>query len=385
MYHSFDFGRMRRSSRVLGNPKTFFRANLKDLSSPAAAQRKLPDMTGMKFGTCFSPRMLEVDWTKADGWGDPVIKDYQNISIPPFCGAIQHGLQCFEGLKAYMDPAGKIRLFRPEMNAKRLLNSFTRLQFPQFDVDEFCKCLVELVRLDKAFVPAQANHSLYIRPAGIATSPSITPSAPEGIKLFIMTSPVGPYYAGGFKPVKLMVEQNHHRAWPGGHGAFKVGPNYAGVVGHQLTHGKKGYSQILWLGPDGVVDEVGAMNFLMLWKTKSGERELITAPLDGTILPGVTRDSILTMAREWDEFKVSEKRFTMTDVVEAFREKRVEEMFGCGTAAIVTTVESIAYQGEEFVVPTPENGVAMRCMKSITDIQTGRAGEHPWSIIVEGT
>ena len=367
--------------------KTFLRSQLVDKSTAQATTRKLPDMKGMKFGTVFSPRMLEVDWSKKDGWTAPVIQDFQPFQMSPFSGALMHGLQCFEGMKAYACTSGngQIRLFRPDMNAARLNRSFSRLQFPQFEIPEFVQCLTELVRLDKAFVPPMDNHSLYIRPAGIATSSSASPCAPDAIKLFIITSPVGPYYAGGFKPVKLMVEQDHHRAWPGGHGEYKVGPNYAGVVGHQLVYQQKGYSQILWLGPEGVVDEVGAMNFMMLWKTKTGERELITAPLDGTILPGITRDSILSLAREWDEFKVSEKRFTMNDVVEAFREGRVEEMFGCGTAAIVTTVESIAYKGEEFSVPTPENGVAMRAMQAITDIQVGKQPDHPWSVLVDGT
>ena len=345
-------------------------------------------MDNRAFGSFFSPRMFEVDWNSEDGWGKPYIKDYQPFQLDPWCGAVNHGLQCFEGLKAYHSSAG-VRLFRPENNIKRLATSFARLQFPSFDHDEFLNCLKELVRLDRAFVPTQERHAFYIRPAAIATSPSLSPAAPTGVKLFIITSPVGPYYRSGFKPVKLLAEPYHRRAWPGGHGNLKVGPNYAGTVRQQLIRGNEGYTQILWLGPDNVVDEVGAMNFLMLWTNPKGETELITAPLDGTILPGVTRDSILELTREWGEFAVTEKRFKMEDVVLGFKEGRVKEMFGCGTAATVSQIESLSWEGVEYKLPVSNTDTCLshRILKELTDIQTkgGPNGNHRWSIVIEGT
>jgi len=150
---------------------------------------------------------------------------------------------------------------------------------------------------------------------------------------------------------------------------------------HQVNYAKQGYSQVLWLGDNDVVDEVGAMNFMMLWKNKDGERELITAPLDGTILPGVTRDSILALARQWGEYKVSEKRFTIHELMDALKRGDVEEIFGCCTAAVVTAVNAICFNEEKLAVPCPEKSQAVRILNALTDIQYGRV-DHPWSVRV---
>jgi branched-chain amino acid aminotransferase len=366
--------------------KSFFRKDLINVAKPCT--RRLPEsMKGVGFGTVFTSHMLEVDWTAEGGWEKPTITNFQPFHVSPACTGIQYGLQCFEGLKAYRDKeTNTARMFRPDRNAHRLNNSCKRLTLPSFDENEFIECLSELVRLEKDWIPTDDNHSLYIRPTVISTTASLDIAPATAAKMFIITSPVGPYYSTGFKPVKLLVNPKAHRAWPGGTGASKIGPNYAGPIPHQIAAAKLGYGQVLWLGPQNVVDEVGAMNFMMLWKNKDGVRELITAPLDGTILPGITRDSILTLAREGysNEFKVSERRFTIDDVVEALKDGRVEEMFGCGTAAIITSVNGLKFGEKEYAVPCPEDenkSLAKRLMKTIVGIQTGKI-PSAWSVVV---
>lgn len=343
---------------------------------------KLPSMKGVGFGTLFTPHMFQADWTAQNGWKQPEIVDHQNLSLPPAAASLHYGLQCFEGMKAYIGPKGEIRLFRPDMNAARLARSMDRLCFPGFERDDFLHGLKELVKMDKAWIPKEKGYSLYIRPTAIATNHNLGVAAADAIKLFIINSPVGPYYPNGFKPVRLMVDTEHRRAWPGGTGAYKLGSNYAGPIYHQRECAKQGFQQVLWLGPGDVVDEVGAMNFMILWKNEQGERELATAPLDGTILPGVTRDSILTLARQWGEFKVSERRFTIHDIIKASEEGRIEEAFGCGTAAIVTQVEAMKVGDKLLQIPCSEKSLAVRILDTIQNIQYGLT-EHDWSVAID--
>lgn len=338
----------------------------------------LPDMNGVQFGQIFSPHMFEVDSIK-NVWGRPQIKEFGNISIPPQCAALHYALQCFEGMKAYKDKDGNARLFRPDMNMKRLQSSMRRLCFPAFDEDELVECLRTLVKIDKEYIPAQRGYSLYIRPTAIGTNENLRVGTADQCKLYIITSPVGPYYPNGFKPVSLLVHTKAKRAWPGGTGAYKLGANYAGPIYHQ-TQCPPGYPQILWLGPNDVVDEVGAMNFMVLWKLESGELELATAPLDGTILPGVTRDSILTLVKDMGNIKVSERRFTIHDIKKALQEKRIVEMFGCGTAAIITQVDALLIDDVRHEVPIGD--LSSKLMDKLMAIQFGEV-EHPWSVIVK--
>ena len=338
----------------------------------------LPPMKGVQFGQMFSPHMFEVDSIRGV-WGRPRIKEFGDISIPPQCGALHYALQCFEGMKAYKDAKGHARLFRPDMNMRRLQTSMQRLCFPAFDENELVECLKTLVVMDKEFIPAEKGYSMYIRPTAIGTNENLRVGTADQCKLYIITSPVGPYYPNGFKPVSLLVSTKAKRAWPGGTGGFKLGANYAGPIYHQ-TKCPPNYPQILWLGPDDVVDEVGAMNFMVLWKDEAGELELATAPLDGTILPGVTRDSILTLARQWGEFKVSEKRFTIHDLTEALQEGRIVEMFGCGTAAIVTQINGLLIDNVHHDVPVGK--LSVRLMETLQSIQYGEV-DHPWSVAID--
>jgi branched-chain amino acid aminotransferase len=360
---------------------TFLAKNIKNKASPI--KTTLPSLKGVGFGTLFAPHQIHIDWTKKDGWKDPEIIDFAPLTLPIQASSLHYGLQCFEGLKAYYAPKDKsLRIFRPDMNAKRMQTSMHSMGFPSFDEKEWVEVLKELVRTNKDFVPREEGYTLYLRPSCIATNDTLKVGPADAAKLFMIASPVGPYYATGFKPVKLWVDRVHKRAWPGGSGQYKVGGNYAPTIGHQVEASARGYQQILWLGPHEEVSEVGAMNFMMMWKNAKGERELITPPLDGTILPGVTRDSILSLARKWGEFKVTEGNFTLTEVAQALQEKRVEEMFGCGTGAIVTSVDCLDVDdGRKFTVPVPEKGIAVRALNELSDIQYGRT-DSPWSVVV---
>lgn len=241
--------------------------------------------------------------------------------------------------------------------------------------------------MEADLIPPERGYSLYIRPTAISTSASLGVHVPRTSKLFVITSPVGPYYRSGFKPVSLYADGTNVRAWTGGTGAYKLGANYAGTIWPALQAEKKGYSQVLWLVND-QVSEVGTMNLFFFWKNANGERELITPPLgDGTILPGVTRATVLDLARQWGEFKVTEANFTMSQVSEALKQGRILEAFGAGTAAIISPIERINYQGSDLSIPCgPQAGVgagplAQRLLDTIQGIQYGDI-ESPWSVVL---
>nr|AGT02692.1 branched-chain-amino-acid transaminase [Crithidia acanthocephali] len=359
----------------------------------------LPPMKGVAFGTVFTPHMVIIDY--ADGaWGAPQIVPFGDFHLAPQTICLHYGLECFEGMKAYADIADiekaskgeqlseqHLRLFRPDKNVARLQDSMHTLCMPKFDAAEFIKVIEEFVRTEKDYVPKEFGYSLYLRPTAIGTAKTLSVVPSSSVRLFVIASPVGPYYpppegqsgAAAISPVKLLVEEKYKRAWPGGTGGSKLGANYAGPMLAQEEAHHHGYDQVLWLGAKDEVQEVGSMNFCTLWKTKEGKTELITAPLDGTILPGVTRDSILDLAREWGEFEVAERSYHVQELVEALKEGRVIECFGCGTAAIVSPVGLLAYRGTEYAVPCPENSVTRRFLHEILDIQYGKK-PSPWSV-----
>ncbi|KNC82443.1 branched-chain-amino-acid aminotransferase [Sphaeroforma arctica JP610] len=281
---------------------------------------------------------------------------------------------------------GKVRLFRPDMNMRRLARSTQRIALPDFDQDQFLECIKELVKVDSAWIPEEKGYSLYLRPTAIGTQPSLGVGASKNAKMFVIMSPVGPYYKNGFAPVSLLADDRYNRAWPGGVGNYKIGGNYAPGVVPQIEAGEKGYDQLLWLSDeDHKVTEVGTMNFFVFWTNKAGEKELITAPLEGTILPGVTRDSIIDLAKQWGEFKVTEGWFTMKDLIEAQQEGRLIEAFGAGTACIVSPVKNIGYQGKDYAVPLAagkSGELTLRVNNTISDIQYGDI-ESEWSVVVE--
>jgi len=342
----------------------------------------------LKFGHTFSDHMLEVDWKEGEGWGVPKIRPFGNLSLHPAASSLHYGLQCFEGMKAYKDAQGNARLFRPEMNMHRINSSAKRLLLPTIDTEQAMLCLKELVRIDKDWIPDKDGYSLYIRPTLISTTNYLGVAPPSEAKFFIICSPVGPYYPTGFNPVKLLADPKYVRAWPGGTGNIKCGGNYAAGILPQREAAAKGYQQLLWLfGENHEVTEVGTMNQFWYWYNKDGKAELVTAPLDGTILPGVTRDSVIQLAKSWG-IPVREEKYTITEVIDAIKENRMIEAFGTGTAAIVSPVKALGFMGVDYDIPldkedpTAKAGkLTRRIMSAITDIQYGRV-PHPWSVVV---
>ncbi|KAH0555774.1 Mitochondrial branched-chain amino acid (BCAA) aminotransferase [Trichoglossum hirsutum] len=312
------------------------------------APKRLHPPEDLVFGKTFTDHLLSVEWTASGGWRAPRIVPYQNLSLDPATCVFQYGFACFEGMKAYRAADGSTRLFRPDKNMARLNKSAVRIALPAFDGAQLIELIKELVRLDGRFIPTARGYSLYIRPTLIGTQPSLGIGPPGSALLYTIASPVGPYYPTGFKAVSLEATNYAVRAWPGGVGDKKLGANYAPCIVPQMMAAQKGYHQNLWLfGEEERVTEVGAMNFFAVLKDhKTGQKELITPPLDGTILEGVTRDSVLILARERlvpEGWKVSERYCTMRELAAAADEGRLVEAFGAGTAAIVSPIRMIAW------------------------------------------
>lgn len=352
---------------------------------PAAKRKPKPDPSKLLFGREMSDHMFTVKWTLDEGWHKPKISPLRNLELHPAAKVLHYAQELFEGLKAYRGHDNKVRLFRPDMNVRRLLNSAQRVELPKFDGREFLQCLTKLVSIEKDWVPQHPNSSLYIRPTLIGTEPSLGVARSNEALLFVLVGPVGPYFATGIKPVSLLADPKYVRAWPGGTGDKKLGCNYAPTLMVQHEAEDQKLQQVLWLfGEDEQVTEVGAMNVMVFLKNKDGETELVTPPLSGIILPGVTRQSVLDLTREWNEFKVSERKITMAEVREALKENRLLEMFGCGTACVICPIERLVHRGESLHIPTMEqsNSLHTRILKAITDIQYGVV-PHSWAIEVE--
>lgn len=360
--------------------------------------RPKPNPDKLVFGHDFTDHMFRVDWDNENGWSAPLISKRNKCEIDWSAKVLHYAIQAFEGAKAFRGIDNKIRFFRLDQNVKRLLHSTRRLDLPEFEEDELIKCIHKLVHLDQDWIP-NANHgkqqqltSMYIRPTILGTDPSLGVASSRQAILFVLLSPVGPYFKTGFKPISLYADPNAVRAWPGGAGNTKLGSNYAPTIQVQKQAEKMGLQQVLWLfGEDAKLTEVGTMNiFLSVRNTSTGKLHLITPPLnDGLILPGITRDSILTLARQWPDIVCEERYVTIGELEQMIHEKTLVEIFGAGTACIVCPISSIHVKGGPTLrVPhsdmtthyDPNNSTLLtsRILKAITDIQYGKI-QHPWA------
>ncbi|KAG0143647.1 hypothetical protein CROQUDRAFT_660997 [Cronartium quercuum f. sp. fusiforme G11] len=352
--------------------------------------------TELRFGQTFTDHMLILNWSQTAGWSAPSIQPYQPLVLDPSATIFHYAPSLFEGMKAYKGSDGSIRLFRPDKNMQRMNNSAERLAFPRFDGSELVKLIKSLVELDADWIPTEPGYSLYIRPTMIGTQVGLGVSPSTDVMLFVICSPVGPYYKTGFKPVSLLASTEYVRAWPGGTGAFKLGANYAPGVVPQVKAARDGFQQILWLfGEQHELTEVGTMNLFLAIERDNGQLEVVTPPLDDKILPGITRDSALALLRghadnsnQLDglpkDLVISERKICMAEVVEASRKSKLREVFGTGTAAIVSSVNCIGYEGQDILIPVESGGlgdIAAVVQREILGRQTGMIPSD-WSVIV---
>ncbi|PWZ02908.1 putative BAT2-branched-chain-amino-acid transaminase [Testicularia cyperi] len=367
-----------------------------------------PNFENLVFGQKFSPHMLTIPWNRVTGWGTPEIKPYGPLAISPAAPVLHYASGLFEGMKAYRSPdgSGKIRLFRPDKNMERMNRSAARAGLPTFESEEFVKLIKTLVRIDSDYVPHEPGQSLYLRPTMIGTPDSLGMGVPTEALLYCICSPVGNYYSSGTgsKPVSLLARTDVVRAWPGGTGCYKLAANYAGATRPALDALLEGYHQVLWLfGPDHQLTEVGAMNLFVVFRDQSSDSpstkyEVATADLaDGTILPGVTRDSILSLLRSYQQgqlaieglpapqnITVSERKVTMDEIIDKAEHGLIAEVFGSGTAAVVCSVDKIGFQGQDIPIPIQDDGMGtfMRTMlREVTGRQWGIIPCPEWSSV----
>jgi branched-chain amino acid aminotransferase len=330
-----------------------------------------PDWQNLGFGRIMTDHMFIMDYTEGQGWHDARIVPYAPLTLDPAAIVLHYGAEVFEGMKAYYAGEDKILLFRPEANAGRINNSSKRLCIPELPVEYFLQAVKELVNADRHWVPKLPDTSLYIRPFIIATEPQLGVKRADTYQFIIILSSVGAYYAEGLNPVKIFVEDEYVRSVRGGTGFTKCGGNYAASLAAQYKAKELGYSQVLWL--DGVerkyIDEVGAMN--VMFKING---EVITPDLTtGTILPGITRDSVLKLLQSWG-IPTSERRIALEELHAAAKDGTLEEAFGTGTAAVITPIGELNIRGEKVTVNNGQIGaLTQKIYTALTNIQWGRA------------
>ncbi|XP_063988664.1 branched-chain-amino-acid aminotransferase, cytosolic isoform X1 [Diachasmimorpha longicaudata] len=358
------------------------------LAPPHRLQSK-PNVSDLSFGKYFTDHMFKVYYYEAlGGWQTPEIMPLENLVFHPAAKVLHYAIEAFEGLKAYRGVDGKIRLFRPELNMVRMNASARRMGLPAFNGIEFIKCCSRLISIDQEWVPHSESSSLYIRPTIVGIDPTLGVASSESALLYVILCPVGSYFAENKSTigVSLLADPRYTRAWPGGCGDRKVGSNYAPTIRVQKEAAEKGLQQVLWLyGEDHQVTEVGTMNIFMFCINEAGERELVTPPLEGLILPGITRASILDLAQDINEFKVSERIITMKEITRLVTENRLLEMFGAGTACVVSPISSIDYMERRLHVPTCDQPEPLykKFLKALLDIQYGYVPGHPWAYEID--
>ncbi|MCX7943384.1 MAG: branched-chain amino acid aminotransferase [Deltaproteobacteria bacterium] len=321
------------------------------------------------FGKYFSDHMFLMDYTKDEGWNNARIVPYDNLPMDPAAMVFHYGQAIFEGLKAYRGEHGKIYLFRARNNFERFNRSAKRLCMPRVDIDVALRGLKELIKIDKDWIPDGDGMALYIRPTMIATEPALGVRPSNTYLFFIIVGPVGAYYPEGFNPVKIYVSDKYVRAVRGGLGEAKTGANYAHSLYAAEEAKQLGFTQVLWLDAIHMkyVEEVGTMNIFFYVND-----ELITSPLTGSILPGITRDSVIRIARDWG-YKVSERLFSIDELIHHIEKGEVREIFGTGTAAIISPVGELYYKGKNYTIADGKVGeLSRKLYEYIQDLQYGK-------------
>jgi branched-chain amino acid aminotransferase len=340
---------------------------------------KLP--TDLGFGKIFTDHVFEMDYLPSKGWHNPIIKKLENIQMHPASMYLHYGQGIFDGLKAFKTESGDIVLFRPQKHIQRINNSAKKLCIPEVDTGFLLQAIMELVRVEKEWIPENSGESLYIRPFIYGSEPFLGVRRSESYKLMVILSPVGAYYPEGFKPVKILVQDDHVRAVRKGLGDCKTPANYAASLYAGEEAKEKGFTQVLWL--DGVeqkyIEEVGTMNIFINFKN-----EVATPGLNGSILPGVIRDSVIRILKDWN-INVTERQISIDEIIEEYKKGNVAGIFGTGTAAIISPVGWLTYKGFDMTLNNGQPGeLDLKLFEELTSLHYGKIEDkHDWIVYVE--
>lgn len=342
--------------------------------------KQKPDPDKLEFGTIFTDHMFIMHYSEEKGWHDGKIVPYAPISLQPAAAVLHYAQEMFEGLKAYKTKDGRVLLFRPDMNAKRTTVTNDRICIPTIDEDLFVEAVKAVVKTDSDWIPEKQGTSLYIRPFIIASEAFLGVRPAKEYLFMIILSPVGPYYKEGLAPTKIFVEDEFVRATVGGTGYSKIGANYVASLKSQEKAHELGYSQVLWL--DGVerryVEEIGTSNAFFVI-----EDEVITAPLAGTILPGITRDSVISLLKNWG-IKVKERRITIDEIYKSYEEGKLKEVFASGTAAVISPVGELCWKNKKMEINSNQIGhLSQKLYDELSGIQLGNIEDKfGWTVEV---
>lgn len=348
---------------------------------PRSDQERAAILEAPGFGNHFTDHMVRIDWSEAGGWGEPTVVPYGPLSLDPATAALHYGQEIFEGLKGYRQPDGSVAAFRPDANAARFQRSARRLAMAELPVELFVESLCALAEVDKGWVPDDPSESLYFRPFMLATEVGLGVNKPSSSYVFLLiASPAGAYFHGGIKPVKVWLSTEYTRAAPGGTGEAKCAGNYAAAFVAQAFATAQGCDQVVWLdaAEHRWVEEMGGMNLYFVYGSGSSAR-LVTPALTGTLLPGVTRDSLLTLAGELGHH-AEEGKISTDEWREGNASGAITEVFACGTAAVITPVGSVKSATDEWTIGDGTPGpITMQLREHLLGIQTGSEPDtHGW-------
>jgi branched-chain amino acid aminotransferase len=354
--------------------------DLKIIKTDSNSLKPRPKESELGFGIYTTDHMFLMDYDEANGWHHPRITPYQPLQLDPAAMVLHYNQEVFEGLKAYHIKPGKIGLFRPKKNINRFNDSARRMVMPEVNPDLFLEAMNALIQVDADWLPKSEGTSLYIRPTMIATEAALGVKTSKQYLFYIILSPVGAYYPEGFSPTRIFVSDEYVRAVQGGAGEAKTSCNYGPTLYVSQKVSRQGYTQVLWLDAKErkYVEEVGTSNVFFLIND-----ELVTPPLSGTILAGVTRDSVIQLAQHWG-LKISERMISIDEVVDACDKGTMNEMFASGTAAVISPVGEIGYKGKNIKIGDGATGkLAQRFYDEITGIQNGvKKDPFNWRVMV---
>jgi len=356
-------------------------------NAPRTAEQRAAILADPAFGKEFTDHMISIDWDSENGWHDAQVRPYEKIALDPATNVFHYGQAIFEGLKAYRHADGSITTFRPEQNARRMQHSARRLAMPELPEELFVEALRQLVRVDRDWVPeAGGEASLYLRPFMIGTEKTLGVKPSSTYSFYVIASPAGAYFSGGVKPVSVWISEDYVRAAPGGTGDAKFAGNYAASLLAQSEAEKRGCDQVVWL--DAIerryIEEMGGMNLMFVEGSGPGAT-VITPALSGSLLPGITRDSLLQVARDLG-YGTEERAITVDEWREGATSGAISETMACGTAAVITPVGRVMSNGGEFAVNNNEAGeVTMKLREQLRGIQQGeREDTHGWNVTLVG-